>query len=232
MQSVYREGGELNEKSLDRFQYIMPFESDARMNRIAATIIVAVSCAWSFAIAITCWYAGDYMIGFSPFILFGFPFAAAILSIGLLVASSRKSKVIAGCSVLCCVLIAATLFNIHRITWVAWRNSLSVYSETNQAALRLADFSSAEFTVSDFPDEQKMAPIDGFEWYCHQHHAAPNGEFRGFMINSIKHIYVNKIRHGVRGVAWIPEPDFVAAQSDYEYQYSGVDNWYVWTYGG
>ena len=202
------------------------------MNRIAGLIIVAAAGAWSFAIARTCWFAGDYMIGFSLFILFALPFAATVLIAGLILALSRKSKLIAGCSIFGCVLITATLFNMHQIGQSAWKNSLAVHSEANQTALRNADLSSSQFTGADFPDDSKMMTIDGFEWYCDQHHAAPNGEFRGFLCNLIKHVYVNKIRHGLRGIAWIPDPTLLTSQSDYEYRHSGVDNWYIWTYGG
>ena len=102
----------------------------------------------------------------------------------------------------------------------------------NQTALRDADFSTAQLTDADFPDDRKMIAVDGFEWYCEQHHAAPDGEFRGFLYNSIQHVYVNKIRHGLRGIAWVPNPEMIPSTSDYDYRHSGIDNWYIWTYGG
>jgi len=194
---------------------------------MVASIIIVVACAWSFGIARTCWFAGDYMIGFSPFILFALPVAGILLVVGIAYAATRKSKLITICSILGCIIIIGILFNMHRITRSAWQHSLSEFSATNQTALRDADFSTSQFTDADFPDDLKMTAVDGFESYCDQHHAAPNGEFRGFVYSSIKHIYVNKIRHGLRGVAWIPESDMIPSTSDYDYQYSGIDHWYI-----
>ena len=202
------------------------------MNRIIGMTIIAMACAWSLAIAWTCWYAGDYMIGFSPFILLGIPFAACVLIVGLIFAASRKSRVIAACSLFGSAVVVLPFFFGHQITQTAWRNSLKTFSAANQTALKNVDFSTAEFTDFDWPDEKRMTPITGFTWYCEQHHAAPNGMFHGFRYNSIEHIYVNKIRHGFRGVAWIPNPELISPSSDYQYRHSGVDNWYVWLYGG
>jgi hypothetical protein len=202
------------------------------MNRIVALIVVAATCAWSLGIVRTCWFAGDYMIGFSPFILFGLPFASIVLIVGLGISASRKSKLVATCSIVGCALVVAPLFNMHRITRSAWQKSLADYTKTNQTALLDADLSSVQFTDTDFPDDRKMIAIDGFKWYCEQHHAAPDGKFRGFLYNSIQHVYVNKIRHGFRGIAWIPNPEMIPPTSEYDYHHSGVDNWYIWTYGG
>ena len=77
-----------------------------------------------------------------------------------------------------------------------------------------------------------MIEIGGFEWYYEQHLAAPNGKFLGFLYGSIRHIYINKIWHGLRGVAWIPEREMIPTTSDYSYLHSGIDNWHIWTYGG
>lgn len=201
------------------------------MNRIIALIVVAMACAWSFAIGRTCWFAGDYMIGFSPFIFSGLPFAAFVFIVGLFISASRKSKLIAVCSILGCALIAITFFNMHRITRSAWQQSLATHSENNQTALQNANLASAQLTDADFPDDKKMIAIDGFQWYCEQHIAAPHGEFRGFLYHSIPHVYVNKVRNGLRGIAWIPNPEMIPATSYLHYRHSGVDNWYIWTFG-
>lgn len=201
------------------------------MNRILVLIVLAATCAWSLAIVRTCWFAGDYMIGFSPFILFGVPFAAINLIVGLVISALRKSKLIVACSIVGCALVVAPLFNIHRIARFAWQKSIADYSKTNQTALLNADLSLAQFTDADIPDDRKMITIEGFEWYCEQHLAAPDGKFRGFLYHSIQHVYVHKFRHGLQGIAWIANPDMIPPTSEFDYRHSGVDHWYIWTYG-
>ena len=74
-------------------------------NLIQALMIVGAAGAWAFAAARTAWFAGDYMIGFSPFVLFGFPFAMLVLTLGMILAAARKSVAIALSSLTGCAVV-------------------------------------------------------------------------------------------------------------------------------
>ena len=211
---------------------VIHLKSMARTSSIIAFSLIVVAATWAIAAARVCWFAGDYMIGFSPFILLGFPFAASCLGIGGIVAATRKSKLLGACAILACLLSVSPLFCMQQISKAAWNNSLQRFADTNETAIQQTDFTSADFTAGDFPDERRMTDVLGFEWYCEQHIAAPNGQFRGFTYNTIPHVYVSKIRHGFRGVAWISDTATIPSESDYRYQESTVKNWYIWTYGG
>lgn len=201
-------------------------------NLIVACFLLAASTVWGFEIVRTVWFAGDRMAGFSPFLLLSIPAALGVLLVGGLLAGMRKSILIGSCSLLGFGAIAAPMVFLHQIELAAWNHSLRKFNLENQAAIESTDFSGAEFSFGDFPDEQKMVLVSGFSWHCEHHIAAPNGQFRGFLYSSIPHIYVNKIRHGLRGVAWVDNPENIPENSDFEYQPSGVDHWYFWTYGG
>ena len=199
--------------------------------KISGLIATAAAawCALAFRVA---WFDGDQMIGFSPFMLFALPAAVICLVVGAMVSGHRRSPLILITSLFSSVLIALPMLNAQRITDAAWTNSISKFSETNQAAIQKVDLGASNFTNADFPDRRKMTLFPGFEWYCEQSHAAPNGTFSGFTYDSIPHVYLNKIRHGFRGIAWIPEPSTIPEGTDYEYQQSTVENWYLWKYGG
>ena len=204
----------------------------AKLNLTISIGVLFLATAWAFASARVCWLAGDYMIGFSVFIMFGLPLAALCFFVGAFIALSRKSKLIGISSLIACVLIATPTFFMHQISKTAWNYSIQRHSLTNQNAILHTDFADSIFSDSDFPDERKMVNVNGFEWHCEQHVAAPNGVFNGFVYNSIPHIYVNKLRHRMRGVAWVPDSTLIPNQSDYHYTKSRIENWYIWTYGG
>lgn len=200
------------------------------MNIIISIILIVIATFWGLATASICWYAGDYMIGFSPFIMFCMPFAGIYFIIGGTIAAARKSKLIIVSSILGASFIACPFILRFQIIRTAWNTSINWYSDTNLRAIQNTDFSIAVFNSNDFPDERRMVAVEGFKWYCKQHIAAPNDIYLGFLYNSVPHIYVNRIRHGSRGVAWIEESTMIQSNSSYKYKPTGIDNWYIWTY--
>ena len=76
----------------------------------------------------------------------------------------------------------------------------------------------------------KLKPLPEFEWYCDQHFAAPEGVFSAFLVNEIPHVYVNKIRHGAKGVAYATDKSKLPTGGEFEYQHSGVGSWYIWSF--
>lgn len=74
-----------------------------------------------------------------------------------------------------------------------------------------------------------MVVVDGFEWYCEQHIAAPDDQFQGFLIHSVPHVMVGRCRNGAKGIAWVEDQEQLT-ECNFEYRYSGVDRWYIWDF--
>jgi hypothetical protein len=175
------------------------------------------------------WNNGDRMIGFHPLVFFAVPTAVGLMVGGLIISAVRKSGWSFVGAAVAGLLIIAPIFFGNLILEAAWKRSLQSNNSANQQAVQSADLRPADFSANEYPDETKMVEVKGFAWYCVQHHAAPEGRFRGFSINGISHVYISKIRHGMRGIAWVDDPARLPT-GDFEYQPAGIDRWYVWRY--
>ncbi|MCA9170639.1 MAG: hypothetical protein KDB23_23330 [Planctomycetales bacterium] len=198
------------------------------LNQALAAVLILIGATWGrFAFGII-WNTGDHMIGFHPLILLGIP-AASVFGIAGVVATRRKSWLLAVSSFVASLFVIAPLLAGPRIIESAWINSLKLNSEANRKAIQETDFTDSTYLPNWIPDVTTMTAVHGFQWYCTQHIAAPNGDFRGFMIGSVPHVYVQKVRNGFRGVAWLGK-QMSLPDGDIKYRYSGVGNWYIWTY--
>jgi len=101
-----------------------------------ALLLVLISAVWGFAIARTCWFAGDYSIGFSPIVLLAIPGALCMLILGFSIAVWRKSLVIGAIAILGVASIMVPLYSMHKITSLAWNRSLQQHSQSNQIAIQ------------------------------------------------------------------------------------------------
>lgn len=204
------------------------------MNRVSLLIAIALlslAIVYVLAIYLNLWFAGDSMIGFSPLAFLWIPATIFLGTFGMLISKARRSWIIAASTIVTLALMVSPWFWYEWVLENSWRTSIAQYSEVNKTALRNTDFSSAMLSDVDFPYEGKTVVVPDFRWYCEQHIAAPEGKFRGFVFRSVPHVYINKSRNFIRGIAWIEDPAKVPSDSEYRYQKITDDGWYVWTFG-
>ena len=176
----------------------------------------------------TVWFAGDSMIGF--LFVFTIPVAAISTLILLGVALYRNSLLIAGSTLIGFALAVSPLFLMPALTFQSWNHSLAKFDRINTEAVTQADLTEFDYASNHGFYSMKLKPLPEFEWYYDQHFAAPEGVFSAFSINEIPHVYVNKIRHGAKGVAYAPDKSMLPADGEFEYQHSGVGSWYIWSF--
>ena len=139
-------------------------------------------------------------------------------------------------AVICAVLWIAVFFNMRRIEPWAWARSIRQHERANLEAIskcaEIPDLTD-DIVVRRIWKDDTLPVLQGFEWYCDHHIAAPGGAFRVFRYHGIVHIRIQKIRHSYRGIAYIPSPsDKVKLEKDskltYEKDSPVGEHWAVW----
>ncbi len=191
---------------------------------------LALSCfvaiAW-FEVS-NIWFAGDTMVGFV--FVFTLPVVMITGFVWLCVAAYRKSWLIAASTMIGGLLSVAPLFLGPFLIFKSWNHSIAQFATVNAAAVAEADLADFDYAPNHGFYRMDLKPLPQFKWYCDQHIAAPDGVFSGFTINTVPHVYVNKIRHGAKGVAYAPDKSMLPTDGEFDYQYSGVDSWYIWSF--
>jgi len=170
----------------------------------------------------------DYMIGFLFVLLLPVATMATIIWLGI--ALYRKAWLIAGATVVGLALAVCPLFLGPELIIQSWRYSISKFDRVNTEAVTNADLTDYEYGPSHGFYRMDLKPLPEFEWYCDHHIAAPEGVFSAFSINDIPHVYVSKIRHGAKGVAYVPDKSMLPKDGELKYQHSGVGSWYIWSF--
>jgi len=158
------------------------------------------------------------------------PAAVVGLLFWLVVAGYQKSWLIAGVAFAASAIVIAPLFFGPELIHRSWNYSIAKFDEDNTLAVRQVDLAKFDYSPNHGFYRMDLLPIPNFKWHCEQHIAAPQGVFSGFSINKIPHVYVNKIRHGAKGVAWVKHESMLPTEGEFEYEYSGVDSWYIWSF--
>ena len=174
------------------------------------------------------WFAGDRMIGFV--FVATLPAILVVAIFWLVFAALKKSWVIALSTVVGSAIAISPLFFGPELIFKSWNHSIAKFDRVNSEALATADLSNFDYSPHHGFYRMELKPLPRFEWYCDQHIAAPEGVFSAFSINKVPHVYVNKIRHGAKGLAYAPDESMLPANGEFEYQYSGVDSWYIWSF--
>ena len=200
------------------------------LNPTLSLVILLTGAAWTASELRVVWYAGDHMLGFHPLVLLAFPVAGLLAAFGLVTARYRRSPLLAAATLIAAGLIVSPIFTGRYLLERAWRHSIRDNATANIAAIESAGLGEANDQAKPIPDEHHMTLVPGFRWYSDQHIAAPDGTFRGFSLAGVPHIYVNKIRHGYRGVAWSPDGLPTPQDDGLTYEPAGVPGWYIWTY--
>jgi len=200
---------------------------------ILGTMILTVVSVWTYVAGSAAYYSGDMMIGFHPAVL-AYPIliwsAIAALLLSLII---RKWWL-----VLFCVISVATSMIVDRygrlLPEIAWERSIASHDTANAIALKsveeLREIPSDG--LLDLWDDQKLAVIPAFEWYVRPHIAASDGKFRGFSLAGVKHVRIQKIRHGWRGLALVEAPfdlERLKSLKVLGYEQSKTPRWVIWT---
>lgn len=197
----------------------------------AAALCFAVFAAWALLATNLIKNQGDNMIGFHPIILAIFPgvLVGAISAVVLIV--YRKWQV-----GLTLALGALTLFLILRnsraIEERAWQRVIFSHAQGNEKALTSIQGNLNDDDLSSLWKEEKLSPMEGFQWYGTNHFSAPNGIYFGFKIDGVPHARIQRIRHGWRGIALV-DSDLVIStlltRTGIQYSRVGTSNWFIWT---
>lgn len=194
-----------------------------------------ITLGWCAGAAHAIYYAGDYMIVFYPLLLLLFPYAGAVgvsAIVGLSAGKWRFGMMAAVCVVLLFILVS----NMRRIEPWAWSRSIHQHERANLEAINkcaeIPDLTD-DTVVQRIWERETLPVLQGFEWYCEHHIAAPGGAFRVFRYHGIVHIRIQKSRFSYRGIAYIPSPsDKVKLEKDsqltYEKDAPVGEHWVVW----
>ncbi len=174
------------------------------------------------------WNAGDTMVGFV--FVFTLLLTALVFIVGIGWAAFTRSWTLSVACVLGCCIAVAPLLLAPRLSEASWSSAISKHSEQNQKALAQVDFGESNYPDGTDFYTMSLVELPDFTWYCEHRIAAPDGVFKGFAIDSIPHVFVAKIRHGAKGLAWIDDEQRVPDGSGLSYSYSGIDRWYIWQF--
>ena len=207
------------------------YAADAKMkttNLLLAFLAFVCFAALAWYEVHDVWFAGDRMVGFIFVVTLPAAFIAGLIWLG--VAAYRNSWAIAASTAIGGLLAIAPLFFGPTLIYRSWNHSIAQFEKVNANAVTQADFTGFDYTPNHGFYRMDLMPLPQFKWYCDQHIAAPHGVFSGFTINMVPHVYVNKIRHGAKGVAYAPDKSMLPTGGEFNYQYSGVDSWYIWSF--
>lgn len=198
---------------------------------LAAALGCAAYAAWALLAASLIRNQGDNMIGFHPIILAIFPgvLVGAISAVILIVCRQWQIG-------LALALGSLTLFLVLRngraIEERAWQNTIISHAQGNEKALATIQSDLNDGDLSSLWEEEKLSPMQGFQWYGTNHFSAPNGVYFGFRIDGVPHARIQKIRHGWRGIA-LGNSDSVLStlptRTGMTYARVGSSNWFTWS---
>lgn len=208
---------------------------NTRKQWIAGSVLLIVTLCWCVAAGRVIYYAGDYMIGFNPLILFLLPYAI-VLGLSAIVGCAMRRWQFAAMAALSVLVVWGFFTQGYRIGLWAWAHSIRQYDVVNKEVI------DKSLTIPEFTDETLMENIwtdealpilDGFRWYCEHHHASPGGTFRGFRYLGVVHVRIQKIRHGYRGIALVCCPEDreklqTSSQLIYENDKPVGGHWMIW----
>lgn len=197
----------------------------------AGAIAALAGLCWGIAASRVIWYAGDYMIGFHPLVLWSLPAAGVLVIAGCVAFALGSWRFGAG----------ALLGGIGLIPAMGWmpafygwgpEHGVAKYAAHNAAAIVAAQLPEIPQMGEGVPyDDEKLAPLTGFRWYCTNHIAAPNGIYLAWQTNGIPHVRVQKQHGGWTGLAYTQDSEAInklGRDSGYCYQASETPGWWHW----
>lgn len=180
------------------------------------------------------------MIGFHPVVMLTALLLATFgpgLIVAILLLAIARQWVLSGLLSLSLVLGLIFLFHVSpKIELWAWGRSIRLNAEANRRALEAASPLASLPEDPSQPEDDSMiwrdadlTPIPGFKWYLQPHIAAADGVFRGFSVEGIPHVRVQRIRHGWRGISRGTPP--LIRGLPLHYAPTSHPEWFIWTCG-
>ncbi|MDB4778350.1 hypothetical protein OAG68_02725 [bacterium] len=197
-------------------------------NSILCVLVMAMFMGIAWFETVSVWSAGDTMVGFV--FVFALLLTALVFIVGIVWAAITRSWSLAIACVLGGCIAVSPFLLAPRLSEASWVSAISNFSEQNQKALAQVDFSDSDYSDGTGFYAMTLVEIPGFAWHCEHRIAASEGVFKGFAIDSIPHVFVAKIRHGAKGLAWIDDEQRVPGGSGLSYSYTGIDRWYIWQF--
>jgi hypothetical protein len=195
-----------------------------------AGLCFATFAAWALLAVAVIRNQGDRMIGFHPAILGILPgvMVGAISAVILLVSRQWQIGLALGLGVLTLFLV---LLNGRAIEDQAWQHTIALHAHSNEKAMADIQSDLNSDDLSQLWKEEKLSPLEGFQWYGKNHFSAPNGVYYGFRIGGVPHVRIQKIRHGWRGVALVHSDSpltTLKARIGMRYSRVGSSDWFIW----
>lgn len=192
-----------------------------------------LGCGW---ILWEVWNEGDRMVGmlFSFLPLIAFPIWG-LTFLGVVAAAMRRMWIFCVLGLLSVVVPWLVFFPLSApalITEASWQYGVSLNDR-----LELFDSGAREVaTLVHGPglyDLNNLSPIPEFRWHVEHEIAAPEGTFYGFRRHGILHVRVQKVRHGWRGLALMPEGRDRPFDSEEHlcYEEELQPGWWAWSTG-
>lgn len=200
---------------------------------LAGGIIFLLTVFLCMAVGRIMYFAGDFMIGCHPLILFLFVYGG-LLMLACMAGCIMKKWPFSVMALASTAVVAVVFTQGYRIETYAWARSLEQYDENNQKAiLEAANLPElAENSLEQVFSDDAIPILKGFKWYCEHHLASPGGAFRAFIYKGVVHVRIQKIRHGYKGVAFIPFTGDIRRIQDSELIYEDMapvaEHWLVW----
>lgn len=198
---------------------------------VIAGLCFALFAAWALIAANLIRNQGDRMIGFNPVISAIHPgvIFGAVSAVTLLV---LRQWLIGLAVVLGSLGLFLVLQNERLIEERAWQDAIVLHAQSNERAMATIESDLQRDDFSQLWEDDKLTPLEGFQWYGTNHFAAPNGVYLGFRIGDVPHVRIQKIRHGWRGVVLVPSElnlDTLAKRTGMNYSRIGAGDWLVWS---
>ena len=193
-------------------------------------LLLCATLCWCYFETLALMDTRGRAVGFHPCVIFAAPFAGLISLVLILFACVNKSLAIGLCSILPILLLGLPIFYAYDLGIYAWSKEIRRNSNVNSTAIANTDFSGARFVEIPYKDHQRMVGISGFQWSnANEMTATKNGVFFGFELDTVPHVYICPLVNGARGVAWVIDSSKINNAPNVKYEYTGVDNWYIWT---
>lgn len=199
----------------------------------AGAITLSVTILWTLWLGVSLWFQGDLMVGFHPAALsyLLLPILLGIMTVAGLV--TRRWLFAILCLAAFALSIGMLKFGSKLEGW-AWERSIRDHAPSNVAALaKVPSLVQLDENLTEaLGQDAQLTVIPGVQWYCEQDFAAPQGVFRGFTLQGVPHIRIQKIRHGYRGLAYMPPPaNFARLRSAnfLRYRDTATHGWAIWT---
>ena len=196
-------------------------------------LLIGLALVWCYFEALAFMGTRGGAVGFHPCVILAIPLACLIW-LGIVAwAYCQKSLAIGLCSFLPVLILGSPILYAYQLGIYGWSQEIRSKSNVNAVAIASVDFSEAQFNEVPYKDHERMVKIAGFEWNnADKMIAAKNGEFYGFAIDSVPHVYICPLMNGSRGIAWVPDTSKINDDPNVKYEYTGVSNWYIWTLSG